>query len=116
MTAEKQASGRVGPETRNGCLESLLVALRAAARWRSLWPRLAEGKVAPQHRQAHLAKGGCQRNKQRRFAVRSRAVGQHDAVPGWACGKVEEAADRGVSMGGVGKGLNGHIVRRPESG
>jgi len=90
MATQKHAARSLSSHGRNCRSESLLVAFSAAWLWWPFRPQLAEGEIAPEDGQPGGAERIRQRHEKRRVAVRSRAVGQDEAVPNgisWAVQK-----------------------------
>jgi len=74
--------------------QSLAVPGGVSAKGRSVRTLLPVGKVTAEHREAGAGEDGCEGRKQSRFAIRARAVGEHQGVRGRLGGAVQEAAYR----------------------
>jgi hypothetical protein len=94
MTAQKHTARNMVPHGLKGRAKSLLISLRAPARRWPVRSRLAERKIAAQYGQARSAERICQDNKERRVAVRSRAVCQYEAIRTSNRRAVQESSNR----------------------
>ncbi len=94
VAAKKDPSSGSPPNRRDRGAQAELVAFRAAARWWSLRPLLTKDKVAAQHSQSCRRKCTGERDEQRSVTVRTRAVGQDEAIVPRIQSAVKKASNR----------------------
>ena len=94
MAAQKDAAFCLSPQRGNRRTQAGLVAFSASARRRPAGTQLTKRQIASQHHPSGFAKGVRQSHQQRRLAVGSGAVSQHQAVRPRGLGAMEESPNR----------------------
>jgi hypothetical protein len=81
MSAEENATaGKLALNCFDGGVETLLVAVGAAARWRSMGTELAKRQIAAEDGEAGVAEGVCYSDEEWRLAIRTCAVREDERV------------------------------------
>ena len=104
MTSERDRGRGLALQRCDGRAKTLLIALCAATRWRTLRTRLTERKITAQNHPSGIAKSVGDRDEQRSSAVCACSMGQHEGRLRRAEGAVQEAAN--------GYGIRGGMVEK----
>ena len=103
MATKENPSRRFPPQGFDCRTQSGLVQFGGSASGWAMRPLLTKRQVAPKHRPSGFAEFFREYDQQRRIAIRSGAVGEHQRIRSSFRGPMEEAADGNTCFGFINK-------------